>query len=231
MKKEEPSLNYDKIRERIEKEKKKYKRGEWSKLLGISSATISNIHGKTRQKPSFEYVASAARLIGKPIEYFLYGPEYKEYLGITDESIEKYKTEAQFILIPQAKPHLSKDGSIIIDEDAQNAQLFNSEMLSEVATDIKNLILMKAQGDSMYPTFNDGDILLIDTGRKELRGSNIYAFNIGDDVVQIKRIEPRGEIVRVINDNRQVYEPYDLNIKDIQIIGQVIWIGRILARE
>ncbi|WP_035242162.1 hypothetical protein [Desulfobacter vibrioformis] len=73
MKKIDLNLNYDEIRTRIEKDKNLFKPGKWAENIGVSPAIISNVHGKSKQNPSLEYIIAVARFTQKPIEYFLWG--------------------------------------------------------------------------------------------------------------------------------------------------------------
>lgn len=56
--------------------------------------------------------------------------------------------------------------------------------------------------------------------------SKIYAINSRDDLLQIKRLEFRAEIVRVMSDNKKIFEAYDIDPSKLRIIGQVIWFAR-----
>jgi transcriptional regulator with XRE-family HTH domain len=75
MKKINVSLNFDAIRERIEEYKKDIRPGVWADRLGVSVNVVSNIHGKTRQKPSLEYIIAVSQITGKSVDYFLWGKE------------------------------------------------------------------------------------------------------------------------------------------------------------
>jgi transcriptional regulator with XRE-family HTH domain len=73
MKKINVSLKFDEIRERIEEFKKDIKPGIWADKLGVSINVVSNIHGKTKQKPSLEYIIAVSQVTGKSVDYFLWG--------------------------------------------------------------------------------------------------------------------------------------------------------------
>jgi SOS-response transcriptional repressor LexA len=60
------------------------------------------------------------------------------------------------------------------------------------------------------------------------QSGKVFAFKPGDDIVQIKRLESRGEQIRII-DNSAIYQPFDLDYDQILIIGQVIWFARQLV--
>ncbi|MCP3944844.1 MAG: helix-turn-helix transcriptional regulator [Desulfobacteraceae bacterium] len=84
MKKIDLQLDFDAICKRIEHHKKQHKPGVWAQMTGVSKNVVANIHGKTKQKPSLEYIIAVARAIGKPVDYLLYGKD-----SIQTESGEK----------------------------------------------------------------------------------------------------------------------------------------------
>jgi len=89
-----------------------------------------------------------------------------------------------------------------------------------------NLSIISGIGDSMSPTFTDGDILLVDTGVCEFRVDAIYVFSI-DNELFIKRLQRLpGGVYKAISDNH-MYEAFELN-HDFKIHGRVIyaWNGR-----
>ncbi|MGA4815943.1 S24 family peptidase [Pseudomonas aeruginosa] len=54
-----------------------------------------------------------------------------------------------------------------------------------------NLALITGYGDSMQPTFSDGDILLVDTGITEIKIDAVYVMALKDELY-IKRMQRRG---------------------------------------
>ena len=103
---------------------------------------------------------------------------------------------------------------------------FRTEWLKSVAWG--KTILLDVDGDSMAPTPLNGDTVLIDLGRTELREGRIYAIAVGD-VVQVKRLQlVTGPRIRVIADNPQ-YHTYESAPNEVKIIGQMIWSARTWA--
>ena len=83
----------------------------------------------------------------------------------------------------------------------------------------------------MDPTITDGDFVLIDRSQKEVVVGNIYALRI-ENAVMVNRLQPMGDRrIKVMSDNK-LYESYELDFGtgDIEIIGQIIWIGRELVK-
>jgi hypothetical protein len=70
-----------------------------------------------------------------------------------------------------------------------------------------NLAVITASGDSMVPTFADGDILLVDRGVGEVKIDAIYVIGRGDELF-VKRIQRRlagGELV--VRSDNPLFEP------------------------
>jgi len=95
--------------------------------------------------------------------------------------------------------------------------------------DAKDMVLIKVSGDSMDPTLLNGDLVLIDRGRKyfEPQGG-IYAIAL-DDTIMIKRVQLVGDCVKVISDNK-MYDPFEVKADQVKINGKVIWFARELER-
>jgi len=59
--------------------------------------------------------------------------------------------------------------------------------LSRVASSTKNLVLMRVLGDSMSPTIQEDDTVMIDSGKESIKEVMIYAIRF-DSTVMIKRL-------------------------------------------
>ena len=105
---------------------------------------------------------------------------------------------------------------------AVNTQWIHSVL--PTITDLKNLLLIQAYGDSMEGTFSDGDALLIDQGVRKIDSDAIYAFKIAKkEQIYTKRLQRRlDDSVLVISDNKQKYEPYPAQQNQLQILGRVV---------
>ena len=91
-----------------------------------------------------------------------------------------------------------------------------------------DLSIVRVEGDSMAPTLNAGDDILVDLGDSSERlRDGIYVLRI-DDAVVVKRLalNPTGRRVTVQSDNPAYPDWPDCNLGDIKPIGRVIWSGR-----
>lgn len=88
-------------------------------------------------------------------------------------------------------------------------------------------VIPRMHGDGMMPTIGDGDIgicALIGEGAK-FRSGAIYAIWDGENMI-VKRLEtllgdrPR---LRVISDNHDLFDRYEVDAADVKIIGRIAW--------
>jgi phage repressor protein C with HTH and peptisase S24 domain len=90
------------------------------------------------------------------------------------------------------------------------------------------LSIIRVEGDSMSPTLNAGDDILVDLGdcNERLR-DGIYVLR-ADDALVVKRLalHPAGRRVTVQSDNPAYPDWPDCGIDDLNCIGRVIWAGR-----
>ncbi len=89
-----------------------------------------------------------------------------------------------------------------------------------------DLFAIEIEGDSMYPTITNGDLLIcepIERG-EPLRDNQVYV--IATDVIVTKRIQQIREdnkvtSLRLISDNSQMYKPYTIDLEEVQKILKV----------
>ncbi|MCQ9120979.1 hypothetical protein BKG95_02465 [Rodentibacter pneumotropicus] len=70
-----------------------------------------------------------------------------------------------------------------------------------------NIRIINVKGDSMFPTFNNGDLLFVDISIQYFDGDGIYIFTF-DDTLFVKRVQKIGRDYCIISDNDDVYKPW-----------------------
>lgn len=97
-------------------------------------------------------------------------------------------------------------------------------------TSIGNLCIVTGFGDSMRPTFNPGDPLIVDKGVRSVEFDSVYFFRIGGDgyVKRLQRIPtPSGLIIKALSDNSDLYMPFDITQDmDFEVLGRVVQVWR-----
>lgn len=120
-------------------------------------------------------------------------------------------------------------GSIPYEEEGKPYIAFDERWLKRLTgSSAGQLSIIRVEGDSMAPTLNAGDDILVDLGDcgERLR-DGIYVLR-ADDALVVKRLalHPVGRRVTVQSDNPAYPDWPDCDMAEINCIGRVIWAGR-----
>ena len=120
-------------------------------------------------------------------------------------------------------------GALVTEEMGKPYFAFDQRWLKALtASQPSKLSIVRVEGDSMAPTLNAGDDILVDIGdATERLRDGIYVLRI-DDAVVVKRLalNPTGRRVTVQSDNPAYPDWPDCSLDQINCIGRVIWSGR-----
>jgi phage repressor protein C with HTH and peptisase S24 domain len=120
-------------------------------------------------------------------------------------------------------------GSLVGDELGKPYFAFDERWLKSLTpTPPAKLSVVRVEGDSMSPTLNSGDDILVDLGDSAERlRDGIYVLR-ADDALVVKRIaiQPVSRRVTVRSDNPAYPDWPDSGIDEINCVGRVIWAGR-----
>jgi len=132
-------------------------------------------------------------------------------------------TVPQFDLGASAGP-----GALPDDERARSHLAFDSKWLRRLASDPRQLSMIRVEGDSMFPTLSDGDEILVDRGDGPDRlRDGIYVLRMeGALIVKRLALNPAARRVAVKSDNPAYPSWNDCDPTDVDVIGRVVWVGR-----
>ncbi len=120
-------------------------------------------------------------------------------------------------------------GAIPYEQASKPYFAFDENWLKSLtASPASRLSIIRVEGDSMAPTLNAGDDILVDPGDcAERVRDGIYVLR-ADEALVVKRLalHPAGRRVTVQSDNPAYPDWPDCDIDDLQCIGRVIWAGR-----
>jgi phage repressor protein C with HTH and peptisase S24 domain len=103
---------------------------------------------------------------------------------------------------------------------------FERRWLAGIIGDVTLARLVWVKGPAMRPTYNDGDLLLVDTGQRQIYQGQAYVIRL-DDCLQVNRLEIRpGGLYRIVSDNREIAPPYEVENGQLEVLGQVVWRGQ-----
>lgn len=207
-----------------------------AKACGISRASVNAwVNGKTDSIDG-KYLTTAAYYLGVSAHWLSTG-EGPMLPGSGEPSLAISAASLAPAPVPGAPaisvPLLANAGSMGPGTEIQHDDVLVGHIaLSEqwVArrlqpTNINALRFIHAYGDSMSPTFEDGDILLVDTGIKDPRIIDGVYVMAANDRVYIKRVRQRMDgVVEISSDNATVKTVDVLNGDHrIDILGRVVW--------
>lgn len=210
------------------------------KQLGLSAAEasqravgneylIANIGRERYGMPSFDKLQQLADVLGFEL-YF--GPP-REILPQPGEDL----SDPDIVGVPISSASLSAGWGVENEREGAKKQFFfPRNFLRRVGVAPSNAAMAYVHGDSMAPTIQSGDLVLIDTSRREIEARRfprgkarvpIYAM-LDDGGARVKRIEwSIPSAVLVTSDNPE-YDPEIVeaqNLDRMSIIGRVVWWG------
>lgn len=120
------------------------------------------------------------------------------------------------------------NGSLIEIETARDMSFAERYLRDELYVNPSEVFLMRAKGDSMYPTLKDGSLIMVKRV-DDFSGDGIYVFRVNGQVM-VKRLQFQPTKIIFKSDNAQFYEPWELTHKEIEstdfeILGQAVWGG------
>lgn len=122
-------------------------------------------------------------------------------------------------------------GAFAEDERVEAAIRFDPIWLRRMNLDPAGLSVIRVTGDSMAPTLDDGDEILVDRGDAAARlRDGIYVLRL-DGVLNVKRLalSAGGRRVVVLSDN-PAYPPLPPMARSaLDVVGRVVWAGRRLG--
>lgn len=188
-----------------------------------------NIHKNTLVNYERGIRAPDVNLLLKILELF---PNTNPTWLLTGDGYKSRSEPAQegFVMFPRYEIEVGAGpGRVVQNEQIVDFVSFKEEWVRNfLRVPRKDLSLLTVKGDSMSPTLNDGDMILVDLRSQRIEDSAIYVLEF-DDALLVKRIQRKLDGSVVIKSDNQLYDE-EIIQKDrvgaLRIVGRVVWIGR-----
>jgi phage repressor protein C with HTH and peptisase S24 domain len=215
------------IGKRIKDLRGKVARHDFAALLGVSRSTVQR-YEIDEDVPDTAFVKAICERYKVSADWLIFGKELEKRA----DKQHSQSSPLDYDYIPMVEAKLSAGGGAFVESEAvRGYYAFRKDWLSQVTTSVKGLVLMRVTGNSMYPTLHGNDRVLIDTNRLEVKEGQIYALRL-DHTILVKRLAYRPESkILVISDNKQEFTAYEVAMKDLHILGEVIFFSRVLIPE
>jgi phage repressor protein C with HTH and peptisase S24 domain len=193
---------------------------------GVNRSFVYDILRGRSQVPNLERLTAVAKVVKVDPDWLLSG---KGRVQGGDPITEDYHNE--FVAIQYAAARPSMGGGAVVEAEDRPGRDFHFRrawIRDRLRAAPSMLRVMAVQGDSMMPTLNEGDVILVDMNQRSPTPPGIFVLHDGMGLVA-KRLErvPMSDPqrVRIISDNPR-YSPYDCTADEVNIIGRVRWYGR-----
>ena len=197
-------------------DKKRLKARELADLLGTVPNTISQYKTGVRTPPMEKLEGLVDAL----------GISLPEFFACNDGSLP----DIEFVERVKATPRAG-GGGLETDGECVGLYSFHTSFIrrkgASAATDMK---IFKIDGDSMEPTLQSGDLIMINTKVKDIQSGHIYLMRLEDELM-VKRLERRpGGILLIRSDNKDYYDPMEISLSDehvdFEVFGRMVWACR-----
>ncbi len=120
-------------------------------------------------------------------------------------------------------------GTEVSAEDIDDYFAFNKNWLSrQLNVSSDQLAFVNISGDSMLPTLNAGDNVLVDLSQTSLPREGIYLLHT-EQGLMAKRLKPKADgVIQVCSDNPE-YDNWLINPQNAEynhLVGKVVWCAR-----
>ena len=208
--------------------------GALSRLIGRNAAYIQQfIKRGTPRKLDEGDRRTLAAYFGID-ETLLGGPVRGGDLPARTQKDGKRRNGTIVALVPKLDLEASAGpGAVPGEEQAAGAIGFDRRWLKALGLSSENLSIIDVKGESMAPTLNNGDNIMVDRadGAERLR-DGIYVLRL-DDMLMVKRValSPRmgRKALTISSDNPHFPSWKDVDRALVDIVGRVVWSSRVMS--
>ncbi len=206
-------------------------------VAGLSGKMIANYIAGA--EPTISKLQAIAFAMGVSTQWLLTGEGPMKAGDAIAETVAEYRSAVyeaaaevnkDFVFVRMMQGRISAGGGLVPDNRPEMAIAFRREWL-ERKGDPERMSAIRVEGDSMVPTLQPSDIILVNHNVNTVTANGgIYAIAFQDEII-VKRVEvmlPTGQL-RIISDNKE-YKEFGTDPDQVIINGKVIWYGRDLER-
>lgn len=198
-------------------------------LIGVTKSTVS-AYESGDVFPPFHVLNKIVDLGGKSFEWLFTGGNAtlpKEILG--DARLRSTETPEGYISVPRYEVFASAGGGAVVEsEQIVDYLMFSIDWIhTALGANPNRLALISVVGDSMSPSYNDGDLILVDTSADRPRSDAVYVIQ-HDSCLWVKRLHFHFDgSIAVISDNPRYPEQMITGeaLDRLRIVGRVMWRG------
>ena len=201
------------------------KQSELAKAAGCEQSTIS--HLLNGDSTSSKYLPNIARELETTIDYLTGVVDDPNPAAILKHEITQIAASIDAVSIAELDLRMGMGAIGFLDENVErNMRVFPEAWVRNFTkADPSKLFFIKGIGDSMFPTLQNADILLVDTSQiNPVMNDLVWAITYYGGG-QIKRLRRYQEGYKIMSDNQNVSEEIAMD-GELHVIGRVIAVWR-----
>ena len=153
------------------------------------------------------------------------------YYGVDEKLLGALESVAQrsgLRLVPKLAVGASAGPGAIDTEDMSAGKIgFDEKWLKSLANDPAALSMIRVSGDSMAPTLEDGEDIMVDASAAKLPlRDGIHIIRMDDELLVKRLARGPGGRLSILSDNPTWPDWEDVMAGDVSVIGRVVWAGR-----
>jgi phage repressor protein C with HTH and peptisase S24 domain len=204
---------------------------DFAHICGLADSSLRN-YLQAKAIPNSDKSIMIAEATGVSIDWLLtgQGPRYRRPLvgGELPSTSPEALAAADVIFIPFFDVAASAGGGAFVEEGAERSlvPLSKSWIQRSLGVSPRHLSMIRVMGDSMAPTLDSGDMVIVDESAKfaDRIVEGIFVLRI-DGYLRVKRLERMKERIRVLSDN-PAYRPEVYRLNQLQeefaVLGRVV---------
>lgn len=207
--------------------------GAFADRAGIPRDTLSKYLSGTQPGPGA--LIKLADAAGVSIDYLVGRASSSVpsagHAGNGESSAAISGVDGELVLIPRLQVQASAGGGRAVAVPAIVEEVlvgFRRSWLRSLGVSPANAEFLEAQGDSMSPTIEDGDLMLVDRGYGDVVNGKIYVLVVNGLVI-VKRLQVLafGGLMLISDNDKYPSETIPRSeVNDLSIEARVAWYGR-----
>lgn len=202
----------------------KLSQSELARRVGISQTSIYNL--VAGRAYSSAHLHRIARELTTTAEWLTGETDDPDLGALPAPTPELMAEQLDLVGIPQLDVAYGMGATFVDGPISSQLRMFPRTWVEAITSSPPELLAWaQGRGDSMRPTIQDGDMVLLDRSQRRIDEQDlIWAYTVGD-LGAIKRLRVKGDRLVIMSDNPSVSddeEPIDL----VNIVARVVFIGR-----
>lgn len=193
---------------------------------GIRQSTIQSI--ENRDSVRSQYASAICKALGLNLTWALTGQGYQWDSGNTTHGVGEPSPDDSTVFVASVRgARLSAgNGHLVIDhEEIDRSHAFRRDYMVRRGLNPERCKLFRVEGDSMSPTLNSGDIVMLNMADRDVVSGKIYGL-IAEDGIRIKRLIRRIDgVIEMRSDSplQHEYPPEPITSDRVAVIGKAVW--------